>query len=51
LSSKLEAEALLLSEKIASSLMLQELIFFTDCLGLARAVAAPGAKNPAALWK
>jgi hypothetical protein len=35
-----EAQALLLAAQIASSLMLQAPVFFTDCSNLARAVAA-----------
>jgi hypothetical protein len=36
-----EAGAMLLAAKVASSLILQEPIFFTDSLGLARVIAAP----------
>jgi hypothetical protein len=44
-----EAQALILAAHIASSMMLQEPVFFTDCSNLAKATAAPGANSQATL--
>jgi hypothetical protein len=46
-----KAQALLLAAKVASSLLLHQPIFFTDCLNLVRAAVVPGASNQAMLWK
>jgi hypothetical protein len=46
-----EAHALVMAAQIASSLILQDPIFFTDCLGIAKAVAAFGSKYPVVLWQ
>jgi hypothetical protein len=46
-----ETQALLLASHIASSMMLQTPVFFTDCANLARAVAAPGADSHVSLWE
>jgi hypothetical protein len=46
-----EAEVLLIAANIASSLLLQEPIFFIDNLNLAKAAEASGAMNPTVLWE
>jgi hypothetical protein len=46
-----EAQALCLAAQLASSMDIQMPVFFTDCRNLARAAAAPGAKDPAVLWE
>jgi hypothetical protein len=46
-----ETQALLLAGHIASSMMLQSPVFFTDCANLARAIAAPGADSHTSLWE
>jgi hypothetical protein len=46
-----EAEGLLIATNIASSLLLQEPYFFTDNLGLAKAVQAHGGADPNVLWE
>jgi hypothetical protein len=48
---QVEAQALVLAGHIASSMMLQSPVFFTDCSNLARAVAAPEADSYASLWE
>jgi hypothetical protein len=40
-----------MAAQITSSLILQEPIFFTDLLELAKAIAASGAKDPTVLGK
>jgi hypothetical protein len=49
--SQAEAQALLLAGHIASSMLLQAPIFFTDHANLARTVAAPGADSHTSLWE
>jgi hypothetical protein len=46
-----EAEGLLIAANIASSLLLQDPYFFTDNLGLAKAVQAHGGADPNVLWE
>jgi hypothetical protein len=46
-----EAQALVLAGHIASSMMLQSPVFFTDSSNLARAVAAPRADSHTSLWE
>jgi hypothetical protein len=46
-----EAKAILLAAEVASSLLLQELVFFTECSNLVRAAAAPGAIGQTTLWE
>jgi hypothetical protein len=46
-----EAEGLLIAANIASSLLLQGPYFFTDNLGLAKAVQAHGGADPNVLWE
>jgi hypothetical protein len=46
-----EAEGLLIAANVASSLMLQEPLFFTDNLCLAKAIQANGGTNPTVLWE
>jgi glutathione S-transferase len=46
-----EASALVTAAEVVSSLLLQGPIFFTDNLSLAKAAAAPGARDHAMLWE
>jgi hypothetical protein len=46
-----EAEGLLIATSIASSLLLQDPYFFTDNLGLTKAVQARGGADPNVLWE
>jgi hypothetical protein len=46
-----EAEGLLIAASIVSSLILQDPYFFTDNLGLAKAVQTNGGANPNVLWE
>jgi hypothetical protein len=46
-----EAEGLLIPANIVSSFLLQDPYFFTDNLGLAKAVQAHGGADPNVLWE